>query len=228
MDNKQLLELVPIDFGGGCSLSKADLLSYLIINDKINNSIDIGVYRGRSLLPQANAHKHKSRGVVYGVDPYDNELVKEKDNKELKKQINKFVQENDFQKIYDDVCALVRKTGLSDNVNIIRKTSKEALAYFISNAIHPGLIHIDGNHDRDIVLNDVKGYSAILEDGGYIIMDDVSWSSVKPSVDWLEDNNFVQLYCRVNSMNDYAVFTKNKSYKKMAKITSKLFKYSQY
>ena len=181
MNNEKLLKMVPIDFGGGCSLSKADLMFGLIKKYSIKESIDIGVYRGRSLLPQALAHKLHTGGIVYGVDPYDNDLVGENDNAELKEQIADFIKNNDFDKIYIDVIKLLDDTGLSKNATIVRKTSSDAIEYFQNNQLRPRLIHIDGNHDTAIVMEDVSNYLKILGENGFIVMDDVSWSSVKPA-----------------------------------------------
>jgi hypothetical protein len=228
LHNDNLLDLVPIDFGGGCSLSKADLMSFLIAKFNIKESIDIGVYRGRSLIPQANAHKKKTQGIVYGIDPYVNELVKENDNKESKKAIDAFIAQNDFGKIFKDVQKLLSTTGLASNSKLIRKTSGDAASYFVKNNIRPRLIHIDGNHDTKIVIEDVHTYADILGQNGFIVMDDVSWNSVKPALDLLHALDFQLVFCRVDNMNDYSVFTNIKSTRLNQKISSYLFSFGQY
>ena len=229
MTNESLLDLVPIDFGGGSGLSKANIMYYLIKKFRIKASIDIGVYRGRSLLPQANAHKNHTNGVVYGVDPYDNELVREKDNKELKEKIDKFIQENDFEDIYKQVRKLLKKTHLDTNAKILRSTSADAVKYFEKNSIHPRLIHIDGNHDTALVMDDVRQYSRILGENGFIVVDDISWSSVKPAVDFLNNSSdYRLLFCKVSSWNDYAVYTNIKSARKNKKLVSSLYDFGQY
>lgn len=222
------LNLVPVDLGGGCSISKADAMFYLIKKYKIKNSIDIGIYRGRSLLPQALAHKLHTGGIVYGIDPYDNELVLEKDNLELKELIDAFVSENDFNIIYEEVVTLLKSTGLENNSRIIRSTSHDAIDFFKSEKITPGLIHIDGNHDKVLVENDVEEYTAILGDNGFIVMDDISWTPVKPALHLLSSKGFSLLFSKVNLLNDYAIYTNNQNMKQNKKLASQLYQFGQY
>ena len=65
-----LLTKIPIDFGGGCSVRKAHVMAWLISRFQLKQSLDIGVYRGRSLLPQSLAHRLSGGGIAYGVDPW--------------------------------------------------------------------------------------------------------------------------------------------------------------
>ena len=228
MTVSELLDMIPVDFGGGSGLSKGELMYYLIKKFHITKSIDIGVYRGRSLVPQALAHREHTGGTVYGVDPYDNALVMEKDNAKLRDQIKKFLKENDFGKIYKSVKLFLKKNGLDGNTQLVRRPSYDAISYFKENNISPRLIHIDGNHDTDIVINDVNSYLEILGKDGFIVIDDVSWASVKLAADILQMNHDLSLvFCIVNSSNDYAVFTNIKSQKKNRKLASELLAFGQ-
>lgn len=228
MTVNELLDNIPVDFGGGSGLSKGLLMYYLIKRFGITESIDIGVYRGRSLVPQALAHKEHTGGVVYGIDPYDNALVMEKDNAALINQVKKFLKENDFGKIYQDVKKFLKKNELDKHSVLVRKSSFEAVSYFKKNKLSPRLIHIDGNHDTDIVVNDALSYSEILGKNGFIVMDDVSWTSVKPATDILQRNpDLTLVFCIVNSANDYAVFSNIKSEKKNRKLAAQLLTFGQ-
>lgn len=224
----ELIDKIPVDFGGGSGLSKGELMYYLIKKHRVTESIDIGVYRGRSLAPQALAHKQHTGGIVYGIDPYDNELVIEKDNAELIDQIKSFLKENDFADIYKDVKKFLKKNELQDNTKLVRKTSYDAVDYFKSNNITPRLIHIDGNHDTQTVVDDVNRYSEILGKDGFIVMDDVSWTSVKPATDILQRNPDLSLVFSItNSSNDYAVYSNIKSERKNRKLAAELFTFGQ-
>ena len=229
MTVESLLDLIPIDFGGGCGLSKAKLMYYLIEKYNIKESVDIGVYRGRSLVPQALAHKNHSKGIVFGVDPYNNKLISVNSDKELKKKINKFRKENNFDKVYREVKNLLKTTSLDSSVKFIRQTSNEAVKYFEKKSIHPRLIHIDGDHDTKVVVDDVLKYTQILGPNGFIVMDDISWGSVKPAVDIISNApNFKLLFCKVSTQNDYAVFTNIKSTRKNKNLVSNLYQFGQY
>jgi len=50
---EEILGEIKIDFGGGCSFEKAYVMAWLIANYQLKSTVDIGVYRGRSLFPQA-------------------------------------------------------------------------------------------------------------------------------------------------------------------------------
>ncbi len=49
----EIVAAVPLDFGGGSSLTKALVFADLIAAFGIRDAVEIGVYRGRSLLPVA-------------------------------------------------------------------------------------------------------------------------------------------------------------------------------
>jgi predicted O-methyltransferase YrrM len=97
----------------------------------------------------------------------------------------------------------------------VRKTSAEAAAYFAKKSITFDLIHIDGNHDTALVMQDVENYLPLLKQEGFIVMDDVSWESVKPAYDQVA-GRLSRIFQRVDTMNDYAVFWKTTSQMKCA------------
>lgn len=194
------LERIPIDYGGGCSLSKARVLADLIARHRIRKSIDIGIYRGRSFFPQAFAHK-RTGGVVYGIDPFSTDDAREHDHVDSDR-INSFLQDTDFESIYQSVQTLRAELGVAEHALVIRERSVAAARQF-SGGI--GLIHIDGNHDTEPVLADVAAYMPLLARNGFLIMDDISWPSVKPAVDRISVT-LPLIFARVDTFNDYAVF----------------------
>jgi hypothetical protein len=208
---KAILDQIPVDFGGGCPLDKAYLIARLIRDCNLKRTVDIGVYRGRSLFPQALAHRRFTGGIVYGVDPWSVSEAREKDNPQLKEAIDRWVDNTDFHAIYREVDALVHALRYEDNCVLLRQTSAEAAAYFENNDISFDMIHIDGNHDTDNVVEDVRMYLPRLNYRGYVIMDDVSWESVKPAYGMLRENLSL-LFERVDRGGDYAVFWNNDSY----------------
>jgi Methyltransferase domain len=204
---ERTLAQVPIDFGGGSSVTKTYLMGWLIRRLKLTTSLDIGVYRGRSLFPQAIAHKHAAGGVVYGVDPWSATDADEHDHHELREQIREFVTTTDFEALYQSVLENAKKFGLSDNIRIVRNTSASAAEKFKSDGVSFGLIHIDGNHDTALVLRDVELYLPLLQPGGIIVMDDVSWASVQPAVRLVAAQaRLLLLSVTADKMNDYAVY----------------------
>jgi hypothetical protein len=199
------LEGIQIDFGGGCSVSKGYLMAWLIRKYQITSSVDIGVYRGRSLVSQAVAHRGYTGSMVYGVDPWLNSEARENDNPALREAINKFTDTTNFSAIYEEVAALIHKLNLSQNCTLVRETSCDAIRYFERKRITFGLIHIDGNHDSDRVMEDVSLYLPRLRRGGFVLMDDVSWDSIKFAYA-VVSKRFYRIYQRTDEWNDYAVF----------------------
>src|SRR4051794_26030032 len=86
----RVLEQIPVDFGGGCSVSKAHVMAWLIRRHQLTTTLDIGVYRGRSLFPQGIAHVQYTGGVVYGVDPWSSEAAREHDHEQLRDALARF------------------------------------------------------------------------------------------------------------------------------------------
>jgi hypothetical protein len=217
------LDSIQIDFGGGCSLSKGYLMAWLIKQYRITDSIDIGVYRGRSLVPQAIAHREYTGGTAYGVDPWLNSEARESGNPALRDEIDKFVDTTNFQAIYEEVCALILRLELDQNCTLIRETSCDAVRYFERKGVSFGLIHIDGNHDSERVIEDVSLYLPRLRPGGFVVMDDVSWDSVKGAYA-IVSNRFEKIYQRIDSdgRNDYAVFWDAPSWKAASVLRGRL------
>jgi hypothetical protein len=206
----KFLNNIQIDFGGGCSCKKAVLIGYLIKKFKLTTTLDIGVYRGRSFFPQAITHKNLKNGVVYGVDPYSNEEARQIDNFKLKNDLDTFVNNTNFENIYKDVKTLIEKNNLDDYANIIRETSKDAANYFSMNKIQFDLIHIDGNHDTRSVLMDVSLYLPKLKMNGFVVLDDISWDSVRPAYNIL-NKKLVQLITVQSIDDDFTIFMNSKN-----------------
>ncbi|HEY6514342.1 MAG TPA: class I SAM-dependent methyltransferase [Burkholderiaceae bacterium] len=206
---EQVLGRIPIDFGGGCSVRKAYVMAWLIGRFGLERSLDIGVYRGRSLFPQAVAHKLAGRGVAYGVDPWSAAEADESDHTALREQIKAFVANTDFEQLYRDVMRRVGEFGVGEHTRIVRTTSAEAAKQFAADGVTFGLIHIDGNHDTEPVLRDVRAYLPLLQPGGFLVMDDVSWPSVEPAVHEAERHTKLLLRrVSADKADDYAVLRK--------------------
>lgn len=223
---KEILNKITADFGGGCGLDKAYIMAWLIVHFNLKSTADIGVYRGRSLFPQAIAHKNYSKGIVYGIDPWTQNDAMENGNIKLKKQIREFIDKTNFQKIFEEVNNFRIVHKFKKNCTLIRKRSEDAAKEFVKKNVHFDLIHIDGNHDTKIVISDVNNYLPLLNKDGFVILDDISWDSVKPAQKILE--NKLNLVCLVtDGENDYSIFWKNKS-KIKSLILKCLIKYWKY
>jgi hypothetical protein len=218
------IALVPVDFGGGCPPKKALTLAWLIRAGGLTTSLDIGVYRGRSLVPQAIAHRDHTGGVAYGVDPFSNSEAVQHDNPALAEKLRAFVAATDFDRLHDDVLRLCDQLGLSACCRLVRKTSAEAAKDFEAQGLRFGLIHVDGNHDEARVVADVKDYLPLLAPDGFLVLDDVSWTSVKPALDWVAARATQVFYESRPTVTelDYAVFWTGRSRRKTEALRASL------
>lgn len=206
---KYVLNTIPVDFGGGCNIPTAFLIAKIIEVYKCDISIDIGVYRGRSLFPQAIAHKEAGYGIVYGVDPWSAEAAMEYDT-HMADAIKGFNEYVDYNEIYNSVITNINKFNLEKYIHIYRKKSQDAAIIFQNKMITPNFVRIDGNHDIKQALDDVILYSSMLSDPGIIMLDDIGWNSVKPAL--------IELCNRMSLayISDYAIFCKGIDYKEVA------------
>src|ERR1700693_2233451 len=201
----ELLASIPIDFGGGCSASKAYVLASIIRETRTKSSLDIGVYRGRSLLPQALAHRRYTGGIAYGVDPWTKADAVQNDNAALKPSLDHFVDSTDFDAIYREVDERRSAASLEDPCVLLRRTSADAAQEFRNSGLKFGLLHIAGKHKPPAVLRDVVDFAPLLERGAVVVMDDVSWSSVQPACDRLA-STMRKVFQGIDALNDYVVF----------------------
>jgi len=200
------LNLIPTDFGGGCPVPKANVMAWLIRHFNVTASVEIGVYRGRSLLPQAIVHKVATGGVAYGVDPYSPDIAMEYDNLPLAGEIAAFTRETDWDALHRGVLELRDRFGLQNHCTLLRQTGAEAAAEFARQGQRFGLVHIDGNHDTVHVMKDVELYLPLVTPGGFVVMDDISWDSVKPAVAAVAAQAAPILEVPASAAGDYAVF----------------------
>ena len=189
------------DFGGGSPLSKCYIMAYLASSFKLENYVEIGVYKGRSLFSVAPAFEDNN-GKAYGIDPYALEEAKEFDLEEnFKNTVNSFLEGLDFEGIYKNVIINREKFKLDNVVEIIRKTSVEAAYYFKNIGID--MLHIDGNHDTKHVREDINNYAPLIRDGGIIVFDDIDWESVKTCYDEVKIDYIILL-----ETNNYSILMK--------------------
>lgn len=194
----RFLANIKSDFGGGCTLNKAYALADLIVDNDMKYAVEIGVYKGRSLFPQAIAMKHTG-GKVIGIDPYLKESALENDVSDaLKDKIKNFVATWDTDETYHTNLNIIRQYNLP--CEIIRKKSEEAT---VPNGIE--LLHIDGNHDTEFVTKDIELFVPLVKKGGFIVMDDTDWGSVKVCLDMLNkdcelvaDHNYYQIWKKLS------------------------------
>ena len=157
-------------------LGKQVFLAHLILENDLKKSVEIGVYTGGSLVPQAVALK-QTGGIAVGIDPYSDAAAIQKDNQEIMDRVDPALLRPDRDKMYRSLLVLLERHDLSAVCRILRMTSNDA-----ANDVKDGmdLLHIDGNHDFDRVMDDLVNYLPKLRVGGFLVMDDIDWPTIIP------------------------------------------------
>jgi predicted O-methyltransferase YrrM len=136
--------------------------------------VEIGVYGGRTLIPMALACL-ETGGIVTGIDPWS---AAEAAQPEISFRTDNI----DYNKLHSSLIVLLAKEGL-ENVRLAKETSQAMVGTFVADSID--FLHIDGNHSREKVLQDVTNYLPKVSPGGIIVLDDVSMPTVKDALDYM-------------------------------------------
>jgi hypothetical protein len=202
---------VPVDAGGGASALKVLTIADAIVANDLHRIVEIGVYRGRLLLPLAVLMRALGRGEVIGIDPYSAAAAVQSDAHERPIDLVAWADDIDWQGLHDELLDGIARLGATESCRLVRQRSEEAAAEFALDSID--LLHVDGNHDRAAVERDVALYLPKVRPGGFVVMDDASWPSVRTICDRLADRHELvfQLYDGSGTLdgiggNDFAIF----------------------
>lgn len=158
------------------SATKRRVLVSLIIKHQLKRTVEIGVFTGGSFVPQIVAVK-RTGGRAIGIDPYSATSAVQQDNRDILDPLSEEIEGRDWNAVYEGLLDLLKRYRLSEWCEIMRMTSDDAAQH-----IEPGfdLLHIDGNHDFDRVRADILNYVPKLRLGGFLLMDDIGWSTITP------------------------------------------------
>ena len=191
-DLRGLIKRDNYDEGGWCFDEKRKLIHNLVKTTHSKSCIEIGVYKGSSLFSFAEVLE-KIGGKIVGIDPWSFEMSKNEIPFFDKNQEDYFYNEllkgqETFEFIYKGVCEIIENNDLSKTISLIRKPSQDAFDSFETESID--IVHIDGNHNEMNASRDILLYLPLVKKGGYVIMDDSNWDSVRNSI-----NKFLLPYC---------------------------------
>jgi predicted O-methyltransferase YrrM len=204
---KNLHELIirdKYDIGGLCTEEKGEVIKSLIEKTNAQLCIEIGVYKGSSLLYFAEVLQ-TTRGRVIGIDPYKLDSLKnEIPNKEISDYFYDvlFKEQTTLDNIYFNLKQILENNNLEDLITLVRDKSENYYQNIENKSID--VLHIDGNHDEEYVTKDILNYLPLVKKDGYIIMDDTSWVGVINSI-----NNHLVDKCRlVSEHSEFTVYIK--------------------
>ncbi|WP_179187881.1 class I SAM-dependent methyltransferase [Kiloniella majae] len=168
--------------------------------------IEIGAYRGKSSYFLSWAARRYNIGKVLVVDPWDAIVAQQNDSPDVLKDPN--------QELVEDVSSfwesahqgfLAALSPFIGHINYLRKPSQDAARIYSSNneiqsstfgttkyCGKISLIHIDGNHDYNMVKKDCDSWLKFMTPGGWIIFDDYIWlhgdGPTRAGDEYLRDN----------------------------------------
>lgn len=152
---------------GWCSEKKATILMDLVLRAKPSVIVEIGVYGGKSLVPMACALKTNRKGVIYGIDPWDN--LASLEGVENESNIG-YWSTVPLEEIMQSLISKIKQFDLTDQIRLIRDTSLN-----VDPIPHIDILHIDGNHSDVTSYIDVTKWVPLVKSGGWIIFDDMTW-----------------------------------------------------
>jgi len=152
---------------GWCTERKAGVLIDIVLKTRPKKILEIGVYGGKSVVPMACALQALGEGVIYGIDPWDNDAaiqwVMNESNIE-------YWSKTDLQWIKRELIMKIRQFKLEDEIILIESTSEAA-----EPIQDIDILHIDGNHSDVTSYFDVTKWAPLVKSGGWIILDDMTW-----------------------------------------------------
>lgn len=169
----------PMLRGWSGKVERPHRMAQLILNERPKTVVEIGVFGGQSLVPMAMALKALRSGKIYGIDPFNLDVILSQmaglDCEEMWLKQNMETVRNDTIKVIDAL-------GLRHHVVLILAESKDCSTLFDSIDI----LHIDGAHTEEGALLDVNLYAKRVRQGGWVWLDDTHFPSLQPAMDELD------------------------------------------
>lgn len=179
-------------------------MAQLILDTKPQTIVEIGVFGGRSFIPQAlalkqNRKEHGIVGRIYGLDPWKKDATIEGyEGNDADVKANKdWWMSVDIHMIHKLAAEAVWKYHVDEHAILIRSASQ-----YCHECIPPiDILVVDGNHSEVASCRDVALYMPKLNGGGYAWMDDCGWPTTQSaqrlmlsSCDLVRENTDVTLY----------------------------------
>lgn len=156
---------------GWCSAEKTAALIETIVSRKPKLCVEIGVFGGSSLIPQALALKHNEQGRVFGIDPWAKDAALEA---MIAEEHKAWWSKVDLESIMRGCEAKIVEHQLSRCCELRRAKAEDVVEDFDDASID--LLHIDGNHSELLSYKDATLYLPKVAPGGIIFFDDIWWN----------------------------------------------------
>ncbi len=161
---------------GWCKEEKALVMAGLILATKPKVVVELGIFGGRSFIPQALALKEVGSGVIVGIDPWSYEgCVEGKNDKEN----DEWWLQQDLESIYKDFLNKLKKYEVTNHTSIVRDTATKVVNQ-IKEEI--SIAHFDANHSEFCSCRDLEEWMPKIKSGGFVILDDIDWATMQKAV----------------------------------------------
>lgn len=160
---------------GWCTVEKAIEMAELVLQYKPRVIVQIGVFGGRSLIPQALALKENGFGKIYGIDPWKKEAALEGELDEANAKWWAGIDMDNMLKVSTEA---VWNNGLDAFAPIIRAKAQDVVELFPNIDI----LEIDGNHNEISSCRDVEMWLPRVNGNGWIWFDDVDWPQTQKAL----------------------------------------------
>jgi len=190
---------------GWCTPHKAARLFALINIIRPSVCVEIGIYGGKSLLPQALALKHVRHGLIYGIDPWSAQVATATSTAHGANGVA-----NDDWWLNLDFAAIKRRFY----ENLVRQelTGPTAILETTSELAAPMLpaidiLHIDGSHSEIQSATDVRLYLPKVRSEGFIWFDDCDWDSTTTAISLLKEQaELIETYIDDDGKGEHAAY----------------------
>ena len=164
---------------GWTSADRCVEMAQLILTSHPHCVVELGVFGGRSFIPQALALKDNGHGQIYGVDAwkkdatiegYDPTNPEDKANRDWWLAV-------DIHDIHKKAVEAVWKYQVDEYAVLICSASQNAKELFYHECID--ILFIDGCHSEIASCRDAELYLPRVVQNGFIWLDDCDWASTK-------------------------------------------------
>lgn len=178
LESKIRTTIAPLE--GWCWPEKALAMADLILENRPVTVVEIGVFGGRSLIPQALALKEVGSGIAYGIDPWRREDALEGFLSDADRAWWASV---DLDLIHGGCMRAIWDANVEEHCIIIRSHSRYCHKLF-GGGIQ--VLHVDGGHSEEVASRDIRLYLPQVSTGGYIWLDDANWDGVAKAAKLLD------------------------------------------
>ena len=155
-----------------------ELFSIVYMQNLSGDVAEIGSFQGKSTYFLGSAVKLSGNGKMFSIDHFKGNVGKEHFYK---------IGKDDLSDLEDGFRNNIKRAFLEDTVNIINKSSDEAVNYIEDNSLR--FLFIDGDHTADGLTRDLDLFRSKMKKKAIIAFDDYSPSGFPDVVE--VTNNFI-------------------------------------